>query len=279
MTRSATPSSHRRPAADSGRRRLGQDARHHAPHRVHHRRRPREAGRSARRHVHEQGRRGNARRASSSCSARTAGRSGSRRFTRCARGCCAARRRRSGCRATSSSTTRPTSSPSSSRRMKALDIDDKLIQPRAALSRISQAKNRMESPDDLRSAGWSLRDQQIARIYEAYRRTLSDAGALDFDDLLLKTVELVETSERVRELLRAEVPLRPRRRIPGHEPAAVHADPPARRSPSQPLRRRRSGSVDLQVARRGPAQHPRLRARLSRTRRSSGSSRTTDRRR
>src|SRR6476646_9210295 len=40
--------------------------------------------------------------------------------------------------------------------MKALDVDDKLIQPRAALSRISQAKNRMESPDDLRSAGWSL---------------------------------------------------------------------------------------------------------------------------
>ena len=51
--------------------------------------------------------------------------------------------------------------------MKALDIDDKLIQPRAALSRISQAKNRMESPDDMRSAGWSLRDQQISRIYEA----------------------------------------------------------------------------------------------------------------
>ncbi len=87
--------------------------------------------------------------------------------------------------------------------MKALDIDDKLIQPRAALSRISQAKNRMESPDELRSAGWSLRDQQIARIYEHYRRALSEAGALDFDDLLLKTVELVETSERVRELLRA----------------------------------------------------------------------------
>jgi DNA helicase-2/ATP-dependent DNA helicase PcrA len=82
--------------------------------------------------------------------------------------------------------------------MKALDVDDKLIQPRAALARISQAKNRMESPEDLRSAGWSLRDQQISRIYEHYRRTLSEAGALDFDDLLLKTVELVESSERVR---------------------------------------------------------------------------------
>jgi DNA helicase-2/ATP-dependent DNA helicase PcrA len=85
------------------------------------------------------------------------------------------------------------------RTMKTLNIDDKLIQPRAALSRISQAKNRMESPDDMRRGGWSLRDDQIARIFESYLQTLTDASALDFDDLLLKTVELVESSERVRE--------------------------------------------------------------------------------
>ena len=82
--------------------------------------------------------------------------------------------------------------------MKSLDIDDKMLQPRAALSRISQAKNRMESPDAMRGTGWSLRDQQVSRIYDAYLRTLRDAGALDFDDLLLKTVELFETSEPVR---------------------------------------------------------------------------------
>ncbi len=82
--------------------------------------------------------------------------------------------------------------------MKSLGIDDRLLQPRAALSRISQAKNRMESPEALKSAGWSLRDQQVSRIYEAYRRSLADAGALDFDDLLLKTVELFESAERVR---------------------------------------------------------------------------------
>jgi DNA helicase-2/ATP-dependent DNA helicase PcrA len=56
----------------------------------------------------------------------------------------------------------------------------------------------MESPPDLQS-GWGLRDQQIAKIYEVYLRVLTDAGALDFDDLLLKTVELFETNERVRE--------------------------------------------------------------------------------
>ncbi len=82
--------------------------------------------------------------------------------------------------------------------LKTLDIDDKFIQPRAALSRISHAKNKMESPADLK-LGWGFRDQQIAKIYEIYLRVLTDAGALDFDDLLLKTVELFETNEHVRE--------------------------------------------------------------------------------
>src|SRR6187401_2913003 len=79
-----------------------------------------------------------------------------------------------------------------------LGIDDKLVPPRAALSRISQAKNRMEGPDALRGA-WNLRDEQIAKIYEKYLATLKESNALDFDDLLLKTVELFEKSEHVRE--------------------------------------------------------------------------------
>jgi DNA helicase-2/ATP-dependent DNA helicase PcrA len=82
--------------------------------------------------------------------------------------------------------------------IKALGIDDKLIPPRAALARISQAKNRMESPAQMFESDWSVRDKEIRRIYEAYTRALTEAGALDFDDLLLKTVELVETSERAR---------------------------------------------------------------------------------
>ena len=68
------------------------------------------------------------------------------------------------------------------------------------------------------------------------------------------------------ELLRQQVPLRDGRRVPGHQPPAVPADQAARRGPPQPRGRRRSRSVDLQVARRRPPQHPRLRARLSATR-------------
>ncbi len=79
-----------------------------------------------------------------------------------------------------------------------LGIDDKLVPPRMALSRISQAKNRMEGPETLR-ATWNIRDEQIGRIYERYVVALKDANALDFDDLLLKTVELFENSQQVRE--------------------------------------------------------------------------------
>jgi DNA helicase-2/ATP-dependent DNA helicase PcrA len=79
-----------------------------------------------------------------------------------------------------------------------LGIDDKLVPPRMALSRISQAKNRMEGPESLRG-GWNIRDEQTARIYERYIVALKDANALDFDDLLLKTVELFESSQQVRE--------------------------------------------------------------------------------
>src|SRR4029453_8585988 len=79
-----------------------------------------------------------------------------------------------------------------------LGMDDKLVPPRMALSRISQAKNRMEGPEALRGK-WNLRDEQIAKIYEKYLQALKDANALDFDGLLLKTVELFETSQQVRE--------------------------------------------------------------------------------
>ena len=83
--------------------------------------------------------------------------------------------------------------------LKALQIDDSFIQPRAALSRISQAKNRMEGPDEVAgAAGWNRRDEQIAKVYAHYLATLKASNALDFDDLLLKTVDIFEQSERVR---------------------------------------------------------------------------------
>src|SRR5437773_109290 len=53
--------------------------------------------------------------------------------------------------------------------LKALQVDDSFIQPRAALSRISQAKNRMAGPDALGATGaWKKRDEQISKIKRFY---------------------------------------------------------------------------------------------------------------
>ncbi len=82
--------------------------------------------------------------------------------------------------------------------LKELQIDDASLPPRQALSRISHAKNTMQGPDFFRSQGWSQRGEQMVRIYEKYVQALVDNGALDFDDLLLKAVELLDKATHVR---------------------------------------------------------------------------------
>ena len=77
--------------------------------------------------------------------------------------------------------------------------DESAVQPRLALGRISHAKNRMEGPEVFTANSWHPRDAQIGKLYELYVKALRDANALDFDDLLLKTVELFEKAEVVRE--------------------------------------------------------------------------------
>ena len=83
--------------------------------------------------------------------------------------------------------------------LKQFGVDDNALQPRLALSRISHAKNRMEGPEVFTANSWNPRDHQIGKLYAAYVQALKDANALDFDDLLLRTVELFETSELVRD--------------------------------------------------------------------------------
>src|SRR5262249_52039678 len=82
--------------------------------------------------------------------------------------------------------------------LKNLGYDDKLLQPRVALSKISHAKNRMEDPEAAFKGSWNVRDEQMGKVYAQYCRILRDSNALDFDDLLLKAVELFEKSESVR---------------------------------------------------------------------------------
>ena len=82
--------------------------------------------------------------------------------------------------------------------MRELKVDDSMVQPRAALSKISHAKNTMEGPAAFEQS-WNPRDRQIGQLYTYYVDALRESHALDFDDLLLKTVELFERSEPVRE--------------------------------------------------------------------------------
>ena len=78
---------------------------------------------------------------------------------------------------------------------KDLQIDDSVVQPRMALSKISHAKNTMAGPDFFKAQGWSQRGEQLAKVYEKYIQGLKDNGALDFDDLLLKAVDLLDVPQ------------------------------------------------------------------------------------
>jgi ATP-dependent DNA helicase UvrD/PcrA len=79
-----------------------------------------------------------------------------------------------------------------------LGIDDPGETPRELLSRISFAKNHAISPEEAASRAFDDRTRVAARIYEAYERTLRQAGALDFDDLLLRAVEVLRRFDEAR---------------------------------------------------------------------------------
>jgi DNA helicase-2/ATP-dependent DNA helicase PcrA len=83
--------------------------------------------------------------------------------------------------------------------LKELHVDESFIQPRAALSRISHAKNQMIAPEQMvAAAGFNRREEHLGRVYARYLEVLKKNGALDFDDLLLETVELFERVPAVR---------------------------------------------------------------------------------
>lgn len=82
--------------------------------------------------------------------------------------------------------------------MKARGLTDKDIKPRAVLSVISNAKNEMRSAEDFSMSARSPREQKIAELFFAYEKALKEAAALDFDDLLTKTVELLQNSPEIR---------------------------------------------------------------------------------
>ena len=71
-----------------------------------------------------------------------------------------------------------------------LGLDERIITPAALVYRVSRAKNRLETPEDLHAAARGPREIQVARVYERYEARLRAGGAVDFDDLLALTVRL-----------------------------------------------------------------------------------------
>lgn len=80
-----------------------------------------------------------------------------------------------------------------------LEINDKMMPGKMILREISKAKDRLITPEEyISQAGSDIRLKTIGRAYECYQKLLKNADAMDFDDMIFKTVELLENNEEVR---------------------------------------------------------------------------------
>ena len=74
--------------------------------------------------------------------------------------------------------------------IKDLQLDEKSFVPKAIQAQISKAKNQMISPEYMASTAEGFLDEKVSDIYSEYQKALKKNNALDFDDLLLKPIEL-----------------------------------------------------------------------------------------
>jgi DNA helicase II / ATP-dependent DNA helicase PcrA len=83
--------------------------------------------------------------------------------------------------------------------MEELHVDPKRYPPRAIRSQISGAKNQLVDADAYTQAQGSVFEETVAAVYELYEKRMLEANAMDFDDLLVRTVNALELFEEVRE--------------------------------------------------------------------------------
>lgn len=76
--------------------------------------------------------------------------------------------------------------------------DDKTLKPKSIQSIISKAKNEGQSPEDYEEGAYYPNQQKIAKIFKKYESEKNSANALDFDDLLLRTLDLFEKNPEIR---------------------------------------------------------------------------------
>jgi DNA helicase-2/ATP-dependent DNA helicase PcrA len=73
-----------------------------------------------------------------------------------------------------------------------LKLDPQMLKPSTALNRISNAKNELLTPDEYARRAFAPQEKAVARVYADYQARLEANGALDFDDLIMKTVALFQ---------------------------------------------------------------------------------------
>ncbi|PSQ96773.1 MAG: ATP-dependent DNA helicase PcrA [Bacteroidetes bacterium SW_9_63_38] len=83
--------------------------------------------------------------------------------------------------------------------MQGRNLSTDVVKPRAAQRMISSAKNQMIGPEEYKNLARGDQQELVAKVYPAYERALQQANALDFDDLLLKPIELFDEHEDVLE--------------------------------------------------------------------------------
>jgi DNA helicase II / ATP-dependent DNA helicase PcrA len=80
-----------------------------------------------------------------------------------------------------------------------LDYDERQLSPGACLAEIGKAKNALIWPDAFVEKATSFVAERVANVYKEYQRRLSESNSLDFDDLIVRTIDLLERDKTTRE--------------------------------------------------------------------------------
>ena len=80
-----------------------------------------------------------------------------------------------------------------------LDMDERQMAPGATLGEISKAKNNLWTPEEYEERHPSFIGERYAQVYREYDRRLAESNGLDFDDLIMRTIRLLERDETVRD--------------------------------------------------------------------------------
>ncbi len=79
--------------------------------------------------------------------------------------------------------------------IKDTNTDEKMFQPKAVLNFISTAKDKLMTPEDCSKQASDFRESKMAELYKEYQKRLRSSNALDFDDIIMQTVRLLQTDE------------------------------------------------------------------------------------